>query len=66
MNVKDKKGKINVQAISTGETLKKVFAEVNTEGKQIYLIFTGKLYFEELSKLNLNFEGGDVFKSFMD
>lgn len=66
MNVKDKRGKINVQAISTGETLKKVFAEVSTEGKQIYLIFTGKLYFDELSKLNLNFEGGDVFKDFLD
>ena len=66
MNVKDKRGKINVQAISTGETLKKVFAEVTTEGKQIYLIFTGKLYFDELSKLNLNFEGGDVFKDFLD
>lgn len=66
MNVKDKKGKINIQAISNGESLKKVFAEVTAEGKQIYLVFTGKLYFEELSKLNLNFEGGDVFKGFLD
>jgi hypothetical protein len=66
MNVKDKRGKINLQAISTGETLKKVFAEVSTEGKEIYLIFTGKLYFDELSKLNLNFDGGDVFKDFLD
>ncbi|HMS98300.1 MAG TPA: DUF4252 domain-containing protein [Saprospiraceae bacterium] len=66
MNVKDKKGKINIQAISNGESLKKVYAEVSAEGRQIYLVFTGKLYFEELSKLNLNFEGGDVFKGFLE
>lgn len=32
MNVKDKKGKINIQAISNGESLKKVYAEVSAEG----------------------------------
>lgn len=66
MNVKDKRGKVTIQAISNGESLKKVYAEVYAQDRQIYLLFTGKLFFEELSKLNLNFEGGDVFKGFLD
>ncbi|MBK8700198.1 MAG: DUF4252 domain-containing protein [Saprospiraceae bacterium] len=66
MNVKDKKGKINLQAISRDGVLNKVFEEVTAEGKNIYIIFSGKLYFEELSQLNLNFAGGDVFKDFLD
>jgi hypothetical protein len=62
MNIKDKKGKLTVHAISTGDILSKVFAQVSAEGKNIYFTLTGKIFFEELGKLNLDFSGGEQFK----
>ena len=66
MNVKDKKGKMELHAISKGDNLSKIYANVNAENKNILVIFSGNLIFEELSKMNFDFEGGNMFKSFLD
>ena len=66
VNVKDKQGKMELHAISKGDILSKVYANVNFDNKNIIVIFTGSLIFEELSKMNFDFEGGEAFKSFLD
>lgn len=66
VNVKDKKGRMELHAISKGDVLSKVYATINADNKNIFVIFTGSLVFEELSKMNLDFEGGEAFKTFLD
>lgn len=66
INVKDKRGKMELHAISKGDVLSKVYGNVKYENKTILLIFTGSLLFEELNKMNFDFEGGEAFKSFLD
>jgi hypothetical protein len=66
VNVKDKKGKMELHAISHGDVLGKIFANVNYDNRNFYFLFTGKIHFDELSKMNFDFEGGEAFKNFLD
>jgi hypothetical protein len=63
INMRDKTTKANVYAISNGDTLSKVYATANINNKNIYLILTGRIFFEELSKLDFNFDGAKDLKA---
>jgi hypothetical protein len=59
LSVKDKRGSAKLYAVGKGETLSKVFAMLSYDKKNIYLTFKGKIYFDELSKMNFFFDRGN-------
>ncbi len=63
INVRNKEVNAKVYAISSGETLSKVYAVGKLQNKNIYLILTGNIFFEELSKFDFNFDGAKDLKS---
>lgn len=62
IDVKDKSEKIKLHTKETGSYLSKVYAHVQSDESNIYFVISGKIKLEELSKLNLNFEGSDALK----
>lgn len=62
IDVKNKQNKVQVYATESGQYLDKVFAFVNSKELNAYFILSGKIVFEELSKLNLDFKGEDPLK----
>jgi hypothetical protein len=65
ISVKDKRGKANIYTISKGETLSHVFGILKAEKRNIYITLTGNIYLEELSKLNMFFDGGNDLSKFL-
>jgi hypothetical protein len=63
MNVKNKTTKANVYAVAKGDALSKVYAAASMDNKTYYLILSGNIYFDELSKLNLDFQGAEGLKN---
>jgi Domain of unknown function (DUF4252) len=62
IDVKNKEQKIRLYAVESGEYLNKVYAQVKTEDLSAYFILTGKIIFDELAKLGLDFQNGDALK----
>ncbi len=62
IDVKNKTQKVRLYALDAGEYLNKVYAHVNTEDLNAYFILSGKIVFEELAKLGLDFQNGDALK----
>ncbi|MBK9254256.1 MAG: DUF4252 domain-containing protein [Saprospiraceae bacterium] len=62
LDFKNKDQKVKLYVLDTGKYLSKVYANVKTKDSNIYILLSGKIKPEELSKLNLNFEGSEVFK----
>jgi len=54
INAKDKGNRVKVMGLQEGETISQVFINANTEKANIYVVVKGKLYFDELKKLNLD------------
>lgn len=65
-SIKEKTTSAKLFAIENGETLKCVYASAKVQGKNIYLLFSGNIYFDELSKLNLDFGDSKELKSVFD
>ena len=62
INVKNKTQKIQLYAVDAGEYLNKVYAHVNSGDINAYFVLSGKIIFEELAKLGLDFQNGDALK----
>ncbi len=62
IDVKNKTQKVKLYAVETGSFLNKVYAHVNSSEMNAYFILTGKIIFEELAKLGLDFQSGDALK----
>ena len=62
MDVKNKTQKVKLYAVESGAFLNKVYAHVNSSEMNAYFILTGKIIFEELAKLGLDFQSGDALK----
>lgn len=62
VDVKNKSQKVRLYAIDAGSYLSKVYAQVNAEDMNVYFILSGKIIFEELAKLGMDFQGGDALK----
>lgn len=62
VNVKDKGGKVKIYTIENDKYINKLYANVNAKGMNIYVILEGDIYYDELSKLDLGFDGADIFK----
>ena len=52
MDVKEKSQKIKMYSIGNDDILEKVFVMLQSKEMNTFLLFRGKIYFEELSKLN--------------
>jgi hypothetical protein len=66
INIRDKRGTANIYVISkSDDVVKEVFAMVNAEGKNIYAVIRGNILLDELSKLNMFFEGGTNITKFL-
>jgi hypothetical protein len=53
---KSKDGKAKVYAVDAGPHLTQIYAQVSGNGMTAYMIIKGKIIFEELSKLGLDFD----------
>lgn len=62
VDVKNKNQKVKLYAVETGSFLNKVYAHVNSSEMNAYFILTGKIIFDELAKLGLDFQSGDALK----
>lgn len=62
INVKNGKNRVKVYSAGTTDVFDKVYAQVNSDDMNIYFILSGKIHFDELSKLTMDVSGGDIFK----
>lgn len=64
IDVKNKDQKIKLFAIDNGKYLSNIYAHINSEDVNAYFILSGKIVFEELSKLGMDFQNGNAFNLF--
>jgi hypothetical protein len=62
VDVRNKGEKVKLHVLESGNYLSKVFAHIESDDSNIYFIITGKIKPDELSKLNLNFDGSEALK----
>ena len=62
VDVRNKGEKVKLHVLESGNFLSKVFAHIESEESNIYFTITGKIKLDELSKLNLNFDGSEALK----
>ncbi|MBK9152144.1 MAG: DUF4252 domain-containing protein [Saprospiraceae bacterium] len=62
VDVKDKSNNVKIYALEEGRYLSHIYANVTNSDANIFFMLSGKILLEELSKLNLNFEGSDALK----
>jgi hypothetical protein len=62
VDVRNKGEKVKLHVLESGDFLSKVFAHIESDDSNIYFIITGKIKLDELSKLNLNFDGSEALK----
>ena len=60
IDVKNKDQKVRLYGIESGEFLNKVYAQVNTPDVNVYFILSGKIIFEELAEMGMDFEKHDM------
>lgn len=54
INVKDDGKQIKVMGVDGGETIKKAYVSVKAKEFNVYVVVEGNIYFDELSKINLD------------
>jgi len=54
VQARDQGKKIKILGIEEGDVIKKVFAQVQSDEMNVYFFLTGKIYFEDLSELNID------------
>lgn len=64
IRVKEKDHNINCYVKESKNALSHAFAKVDMEGKNFYVFIAGDFYLEELSQLEMNFEGSEILKAF--
>ncbi|MBK8516283.1 MAG: DUF4252 domain-containing protein [Saprospiraceae bacterium] len=62
IDVKNKTQKVRLYALDSGDFLNKIYAHVNTNEMNAYFILSGRIIFDELAKLGLDFQSGDALK----
>lgn len=62
IDIKNKTQKVQLYAIDGGEYLNKVFAHINMPDMNAYFVLSGKIIFEELAKLGMDFQSGEGLK----
>jgi hypothetical protein len=62
VDVKNKNQKVRLYAVESGSFLNKVFAHINSPELNAYFILTGKIVFEELAKLGMDFQNSENLK----
>jgi hypothetical protein len=62
VDVKNKSQKVRLYALDAGNYLSKVYAQVHSEDMNAYFILSGKIIFDELAKLGMDFQSGDALK----
>ena len=62
IDVRNKTQKVKLYAVETGSFLNKVYAHVNSPDLNAYFILTGKIIFDELAKMGMDFQSGDALK----
>ncbi len=53
IQARDEGKKIKILGIEEGDVIKKVFAQVKSDEYNVYFFLTGKIYFEDMSELNI-------------
>lgn len=62
VDIKNKSQKVKLYALDAGPYLNKVYAQVHSPEMNAYFILSGKIIFEELGKLGMDFQSGDALK----
>ena len=62
IDVRNKTQKVKLYAVEAGNFLNKVYAHVNSPDLNAYFILTGKIIFDELAKMGMDFQSGDALK----
>ncbi len=60
IDIKNKDQKVKLYALDSGKFLNKIYVQINTPDNNIYLILSGKIIFEELSEMGMDFQTGDM------
>lgn len=61
VNAKDKRGKLKVYIKENTEHIEELYAVLFAEGLNIHFILAGEIQYEDLSKLSMPFDGGEIF-----
>jgi Domain of unknown function (DUF4252) len=64
IDVKNKDQKVRLYGIESGQFLHKVYAQVNTPDVNVYFILSGKIIFDELAEMGMDFQKGDMTNFF--
>jgi diphthamide synthase subunit DPH2 len=59
----EKTAQITLHGKENNGLLTQLYAEMKVNGIPVYLILSGKILLEELSKMNFNFEGSNALKN---
>jgi hypothetical protein len=62
LDIKNEGQKVKLYAVDSGAFLNKVYAQVKMSDMNAYFILSGKIIFEELSKLGMDFNSKDGLK----
>lgn len=54
INAKHEQGKLKIMGLDGGDWISKVYANVQSDKANVYVVMKGKIYFEELQKLNVD------------
>ncbi len=60
IDVKNKDQKVKLFGLESGKFLNKIFVQINMLETNIYFILSGKIIFEELSQMGMDFQKGDL------
>jgi hypothetical protein len=60
IDVKNKNQKVKLYGLESGKFLNKIYAQVNTSDVNVYFILSGKIIFEELADMGMDFQKGDM------
>jgi hypothetical protein len=62
VDVKNKSQKVKLYALDSGTYLNKIYAQIHSPDMNAYFILSGKIIFNELAKLGMDFQSGDALK----
>ncbi len=62
VDVKNNSQKVKLYALDSGTHLNKIYAQIHSPDMNVYFILSGKIIFDELAKLGMDFQSGDALK----